>query len=370
MRAMTDRSFFASMMSLSHARKLAGVTALAAAACFLYQTGEEGMNRTLATEEKKPFYDKTCPFEFNVGAGGHLEEALQYSFETELDVFIKEALEANADHNGKIVLAGDSNTRQIFASIACTARTLGFWKDNESYTVTVSKHSYNDARVELKDGEVFFAPSAGGVQSYAWGSGKCECDTMHGEQDWLQSCKDRKPFYLDTYTYDAPNERVPEWSKDDERFENVLLLPTDNVIFNNGLHHTRAGNTENFNELLDCMAEARTKGEDPGWPKISYFRSNQQHFDGDTGEYKEAKVKSGECAETADQSKNAFLKEELELYTGKVPMIGYDLDLGPHGRLHVGGRKIDCSHWTTPGVPDAYAKELLSGVFELTSRKE
>jgi len=221
----------------------------------------------------------------------------------------------------------------------------------------------------LKDGEIFFAPSAGGVQSYGWRSGKCECDTMHGEQDWLQSCKDRKPFYLDTYTYDAPNERVPEWSKDDERFENVLLLPTDNVIFNNGLHpSTRAENTEKFNELLDCMAEARTKGEDPGWPKISYFRSNQQHFGGDSGVYKGAKGKSGGCAETADHSKNPFLKGELELYTGKVPMIGYDLDLGPHGRLHVGGR--DCSHWTMPGVPDAYAKELLSGVFELASRKE
>lgn len=309
-------------------------------------------------------YDETCPLTTSgFGTGIAKDEAMRYSAESGAEALVKQALDINSSNGGRIVLVGDSNTRQMYSSFVCMARTFGMWKNDDIYTVafTGTHKVPNDIRLQLKDeAELFFAPSAGGVQAYGWPEAE---QPVKGDQDWLKSCHERKQFMLDTYTYEAANEKV-FWSSGDDRFETVLMRPNDHVSFNAGLHlKTRKDNLAHLTELLDCMADARSKGEDPGWPRIHYFRSNQQHFASEDGSYTAEVVKRTDCRVSVDGTKNPFLKEELETLSGMLPMHGFDLNLGDAGRLHVTFK--DCSHWTMPGVPDVYIKELLSGIFGL-----
>jgi len=314
-------------------------------------------------------YDLSCPFaeEAFIGIGPSPEGASRYSMESGAQSFITKALEANALKDSKIIFVGDSNTRQVFSSFSCIARTAGFWKDDNSYALPSVRQSFYEGRVMLKEGygELFFLPTAGRIQDYGWQGylkdvkigENVKIGPIHGKEDWLESCRERQPFTVDTYTYDAPNERI-DYSAVDDRFETVALGKNDVVFFNAGLHQGfREENMAHLTELLDCMEDARNKVEDPGWPQLLYFRTNQQHFHGPEGRWN-ITFPSESCKSTVDGTLNPFTKADKAAYTGRLPLVGFELDLDGLGELHIGKDGNDCSHWTMPGVPDAYSKEI------------
>lgn len=257
--------------------------------------------------------------------------------------------------------------RQIYMSIACHAHSSNLWESPESYTAawTMIENSppapYNDARLKLRNSsELFFSPKGGKLQIYSWNKKWDAMITDDDGQDWLQSCKNREIFALDTYSMFAANEKVHEWSKSNLVFETVPLSANDKVIINASMHRgVREPNLERLNELLDCMADAREKSEDPGWPQLYYFRTNQLHFKTENGNYIKG-IELG-CDDYKDSMSNEFIRAEVDILRGKIPLVGYDFNLDYLGRLHMGGR--DCAHWSMPGVADVYAREIMNGVF-------
>mmetsp|Transcript_20756 Transcript_20756/g.24740 ORF Transcript_20756/g.24740 Transcript_20756/m.24740 type:complete len:386 (+) Transcript_20756:31-1188(+) len=329
--------------------------------------------RNLASKENvRPTYDMSCPLAMieYIHVGQQIPEAARYSVQSGAQSVITEALESDALTDRKIIMIGDSNMRQVFSSLSCIAHTAGFWKDDNAYTAgTMPGYypgMYYDARLNLKGGlgEVFYSPTAGNIQNYGWTR-----DTpLQGNEDWLQNCRDRKPFYLDTYTYDAPNVGQT-YSENDDRFEKVLLGGKDVVFINAGLHlNARDQNMVHLLELVDCMKAFKHDGEDPGWPQIFYVRSNQQHFNNadEGGAFPISRNGPTTCLESVDIEKNSFFRQDKATFQGKLPMVGFDLDLGGVGKLHIGmGGRLDCSHWAMPGVPDAYAREIAAAILTI-----
>ena len=74
------------------------------------------------------------------------------------------------------------------------------------------------------------------------------------------------------------------------------------------------------------------------------------------------------CLESFDIEKNPFLRQDkATMFQGKLPMVGFDLDIGGVGKLHMGGMggRPNCSHWAIPGVPDAYAREIATAILAI-----
>merc|ERR1719491_123408 len=327
-------------------------------------------SKSLFVKNSLPAYDLSCPLamEIYMGVGPYKAASLKFSQESGAQSVIAEALESNAATDRKIVIAGDAHMRQIFSSLACIARTTGFWKDDTSYTKPVypPRDEYNDARLKLKEGfgEIFYSPTAGKIHQLLWDESR---DPIHGNEDWLESCRERKPFYLDSYTYDAANVRYL-FSKNNDRFEKVLLGENDLVYFNPGTRgHSRTFNTEKLVELLECVATAKSEGKDPGWPQLSVFTSNHLHYQNvESPEDVHLNALSTKfCLEEVNSELNPFLKNDKTMFGDHPHTVGFDLDLSRTGNMHRGKMKFgednvvsDCSAWTMPGVPDVYAKEL------------
>ncbi|GFH51750.1 hypothetical protein CTEN210_08226 [Chaetoceros tenuissimus] len=337
------------MVSSSKNKSIAFIAViLVAAYCHL----EFSATKNIRLLESKPLdfpYDNTCPLlcQEYLGNGVHPEEAQRFYANSGAPTVMQKGLsKISTEEQQNIVFVGDSNMRQIYMSIA-------------------SQPPYNDARLKLRNSsELFFSPKAGKIQMYSW---KREWDAMITDddgQDWLQSCKNREIFAVDTYSLFAPNEHVREWSKLNPVFETVPLGSVDKVIINASMHGVhgqgrREHNLNRLNELLDCMADAREKGEDPGWPQLYYFRTNQLHFKTKDGGF--ASEKDFGCADYKDSMSNEFIKAEVDMLRGKIPLVGYGLNLDHLGRLHMGGR--DCAHWSMPGVPDVFGREIMNEVF-------
>ena len=210
--------------------------------------------------------------------------------------------------------------------------TSNLWESPESYTAAWTsveiqiQSPYNDARLKLRNSsELFFSPKAGKIQMYGWNEKWDAMVTNDNGQDWLQSCKNREIFAVDTYSIFAPNENVPEWSKFKPVFETVPLSKNDKVIINASLYGVhdvhgpggRPHNLHRLNELLDCMADAREKRKDPGWPQLYYFRTNQLHFKTLDGGFSSEKELG--CADYKDSKSNELIKEEVDILSGKIP---------------------------------------------------
>lgn len=326
-------------------------------------------------KEEEPMelpYDSTCPLLVTryINNGAHPKEAHQFYDNSGAQESIEKGLEKLSTETQNIVFAGDSNMRQIFMSIACHAHSLNLWDSTDSFHAAFTKTPYNDARLFLNNSsQLFFAPKAGKINIYQWNWKWDPIETDDDGQDWLRSCKNRELFGIDTYSLSAPNEKINDWQKSNPLFETVPLSANDKVIINASMHSVnpttklscREHNLDKLTQLLDCMADAREKGEDPGWPQLYYFRTNELHFKTEDGDF--TYEKEDGCADYVDGTLNKYVKTEVEMLEGKIPMVGYDLDLDNVGRLHMGGR--DCAHWSMPGVADVYAREVMREVFQV-----
>lgn len=338
-------------------------------------------SNSLFLKNSLPPYDMECPLAMKIyiGIGPDVPASLKLSQESGAVATIVAALDSNEPTDRKIVIVGDTHMRQIFSSLACIARSTWFWQDENSYTKAVypPRDEYQDARVKLKDGfgEIFYSPTAGRIHSIDAHESR---EPIHGNEDWLQSCSERKPFVLDSYTYEADNVRA-YFSENDPRFEKVPLSENDVVFFNVGSRgQSRISATEKLLELLDCMENARLVGEDPGWPQLSYFTSNHHHYQNVDAPETFHRSSGGTqfCLDEVDTETNQLLLDDKTKFGEHANTVGFDLDLGRSGNLHVGkgihhsaGPNTtiisDCSSWTMPGVPDIFAKEIATSILSL-----
>jgi len=216
---------------------------------------------------------------------------------------------------------------------------------------------------------LLYHPTAGRVINYGWKDMDGR-NPLHGNEHWLQSCEERKPFFLITYKIpnDAPSPNVSLDFKNTENEKYFDIIPLDSndvVIFNASVHGQRMDNLKNIVRLSECMENARSNGEAPNWPTLLYMRTSPQHFDTRTGEWSRENRQSELCANRKDQQ-DTLLLEDLESLEGKLPIIGKDMNLLPLAHLHRANfntrSNVDCTHWVMPGVPDFFAKEVATAL--------
>jgi len=309
------------------------------------------------------------------------DAAASFARQIDAESVVRLALEREALHR-KTILVGDSLTRQIFASLGCMLYREGVL--DEYYTAWQSDmdegdplRHFNDARIRYwwkgKHNQIFFHPTAGMINEYGWGFER-QSSPLKGTEHWLESCEKREPFFLNTYKV-RNNGRLRMlqtfFNTKDPLFEKLPLGINDVVIFNAGIHpSTRTKNLKKIAQLADCMREARSRNEAPIWPTIRYMRSSQQHFTSDAGTWT---LESGNsrCL-TIDETKNMtdpYYLEDMQYLEGKLPILGGNVGLKHLPHLHAGvmpgGKKVDCSHWAMPGVPNLFVKVIMRSLINL-----
>jgi len=318
-------------------------------------------------QDDKPLYDETCPLALvNYLNDVATRDSNKLAKESGALEKVHEGFDAGAFEGRKVVFAGDSTFRTVMSSLSCLLHVTGHWKSQDSYMYGLSQRSnFFDARVLLQGGgELFFAPVAGAVTDF-WTTGKNRA--LQSEEDWYQSCQDRKPFYFAHYKVEATNgEWFEYYSPDNPSLEMVELGKEDVVFFQGGHHSSRKQNLININRLMQCVKDAKAKGEDPGWPTLHYVRSTPQHFPGksDGGYVAENKEKYGK-SECSDYIVNDANKAEEDAILKRVDVVGKDLTVTDSwGRFHRHGGH-DCTHYLQPGVSELYVREIVSAVMDL-----
>lgn len=295
-----------------------------------------------ATEPK--LYDEACSHlhpPYNVSS---ITGSAQMSYQSGTLSAVRQALTSGALDNRRVVLVGDSVMYQIFASLVCLARSAGGLVDEESLSAKVIGGSqimfdewggdlltYNSRKQETmeRDRDLFL--------------GRLDEGARHGH-DWLTSCEDRETM----------------------RFEGISLTGND-IVFTHATVHAagRQTNIDKIVRLLTCMEHARSNGEDPGWPAIWIVASLPQHSPEPGGEYSDAaRVNSDGCLMSIRPEESDFYQQETLHFVQKgITLVGRDLGLEALGMYHIGGAnpevKLDCTHWSMPGVPDLIAKEMM-----------
>jgi len=287
----------------------------------------------------------------------------------DLESVLQESLEASA-LNGKTILVGDSLTRQSFIAFSCLLYKSGLVNGNkDSYIAWQSDREqdsndrqFNDARAAFrwkgKANQIFFHPTAGRVNEYGWGYER-PSSPMEGTENWLESCKKREPFLLDTYRLKDESSHIQHFFNNHD-FEKLQLDNNDAVIINAGFHpSTRSRNLEKIAELTDCMNEARVHGEGQNWPKIYYMRTSQQHWPSEDGTSN--KEVGGLPCRSLKHGQDPYYVQDLKYLEGKVHILGDKIDFNQFSQYHIGAKKTryDCSHWALPGVPNLFVKEIM-----------
>ena len=134
-----------------------------------------------------------------------------------------------------------------------------------------------------------------------------------------------------------------------------MLNRDDNVFIYGTLHNhgvNRIENMQKLHRLFQCMEEAKSSNEDPGWPTITYIATPAQHFPKYAdGRWSGPTDLSLTCRHKVNLSQNQFYKEENQL-EGKVPMIGREISTASMGENNAAAPTLP-PQFTTDGTPKA-----------------
>lgn len=326
--------------------------------------------------EIPPVYTYECPdhrdFDRFLHKGIDPDGANKLSFLSGALTTVSETLSGLTDT--KIVLIGDSVMHQIYLSLSCMSHRAGAWESNTSFV--------GDRRVWLKNNsEIIFSMWGGNLLRFDWNKRTYDQppsddnDPFYDNTDWIEACEKREPFQQVTYNKAANSNILSSKSENDHTFEEKIVLTRDDNVFiygtlhNHGVH--RIENMQKLHRLFECMAEAKSLNEVPGtgWPAFTYIATPAQHFPGSAdGHWSGPTDLSLTCSHRVDISENQFYEEENQL-EGKVSMIGREIGTSKMGDYHLGLRRVsnrqmtvDCTHWSMPGVPDLYAKEVMKSI--------
>jgi hypothetical protein len=264
------------------------------------------------------------------------------------------ALENNAFDNRKVILDGDSLTRQFFISLSCLAWSAGYVEHFEYPQVhgtypgsvnsimnnahyTASSKFFGQAFIRLKGGgEVHYVsnPSTEKIKNMTQRMVHEACDS----DDTMR----RKPFQA-RHNYDLK--------------DTIPLVKEDVLVLAAGHHAERSMYIGAYQKMFQCMKYANSTRDFKNWPHMMYQLSSVESFWTQTGMFEDKWIDGSDRMTCQSSPKSApHRDEEREILRGLVPLIGDTIDLENLGHLHVWHG--DCLHWIQPGIPDLYAAEL------------
>ena len=297
----------------------------------------------LSVKEQRP-YDETCGHlraPYNVSA---LTGSAQMSSQSGALSAVRQALTSGNLDNRKVVLVGDSVIYQIFAALVCLSRSAGGPRRGV--------RAVGNGHRRVADLVQRVGRTAPHVQRQEAGD--------HGEEPRRLPLPPRRGGPARPRL--AQKLRGPRAMK----FEGITLTGGDTVFTHATVHLAgRWLNMEKIMRLLTCMDHARNNGEDPGWPTIRVVGTLPQHFPEPGGEYSDAaRVDRNGCLVSIRPEESEFYQQEtLHFVQNGIALVGRDLGLEDLGMYHVGRTnpdvKLDCTHWSMPGVPDLVAKEIM-----------
>ena len=283
------------------------------------------------------------------------------------------ALQNGAFSNRKLVLDGDSLTRQLFISLSCMLWSAGYvtdytisnydvWSGGENPTLknfnyTASERFYKQVHVKLKDdGEIYYvdyfnhAPNdmirfGNMMQSMI----RSACNSGSGSRSsgllrWRNSNSERH-YYKARYSLNKQ--------------DSPMILNKDDVVVVSAGHHDkiRPMYLDGYKQFFQCIQqEQQQRGyrEQPSsslsqWPHFFYQLSSVQGFNTIDGEYSTSQRLPGtdKLACRTEGGSTRLQKEDRDYLEGLAPFIADTIDLTNMGKYHVGGG--DCTHWVQPG---------------------
>ena len=272
---------------------------------------------------------------------------------------VVQALESGAFHGRKIVLDGDSLTRQLFISLGCLAWSAGY-VDNYEFKqehVTEGKQNLilNNANIEASSKMItraFIHLKGGGKIYYVANPIKekiiAMTDTMVNN-----AC--------DASTASSGSEersRIPYRARYSFNMDESLHLRKRDVhVLAAGHHEERDLYISAYKRMFECMINRRESGTLGNWPHIMYQLSSVESFWTETGMYGDELIKGADQMSCQINPTSApHRDEERDALEGLVDFIGDSVNLQHLGQFHVWHG--DCLHWLQPGIPDIYAAEL------------
>ena len=300
------------------------------------------------TSELK-LYDRSCPLlrprdDRSIETGSN-----RVSADAGTLLAVEAALESGKLKNRKVILVGDSIMAQTYFSLGCLAHRTDAWIGHNGLT-----HLYRFTLAGNTD--VVHSTFAGGpLLGYNSGFANGLRPDQTNGSSWIASCEARLPFAVE-----VPVGLAGKFV----RGFFVTLTERDAIYVHATIHNEmRWQNVQNIVTLLKCMKTARAQGEDPGWPRVVVVSTLHQHFPNhEGGTFSLTGDRS--CKSEIDPEADSYYQEEAEAFVGKFPVIGRDLGIERMGQFHIGwderNRKLDCSHWSLPGVPDLIAKDIVN----------
>ena len=261
------------------------------------------------------------------------------------------ALENNAFDGRKIVLDGDSLTRQFFISLGCLAWSAGYVEDYDvpEYIYEGGLNSVlNNAQYEASS-KLFTKGSitlkGGGRIFYIANPSEEKIETL-SERMIHEACDNTnatKKQYQARYNFNT----------------DLLHMKAKDVVVYGAGHHTaeRLKYISTYKRFFSCMKNGKSTSAFKRWPHMMYQLASVEHFWTENGGYGGTQIEGSDgmtCRPSTNFSPHR--EEERAELGGLVPFIGDTIDVENLGEFHVWHG--DCLHWIQPGIPDLYAGEL------------
>jgi hypothetical protein len=313
-----------------------------------------------------------------------------------------------SSHAGRrLFLFGDSLTRQLMISLACLAQTPNEWGEYREAFKGTPHAEFSKASLFLKHGiEIHYINlPTGSLRKKYWS--QLEHKYMLGKPQGLGNVMDDWEFDV----FEVPRQ---EFLKDGriqvfkELRRKTKGLPwlTDNdvIIFNPGIHGGNKATTYKGVASIKKLGHLLL-GTTTGFaPRLIYAATPSQSFSEDKNKCSKFPGTWGKCQTNmcgryinawqgvsySSRSESVphllalgerpFLNSRV-IYATNHLVVGKDIDLmylGPNdstlGLLHLGynskgHKKLDCTHYCMPGVPDVRAAGLFEKAFLFPSRR-
>ena len=303
--------------------------------------------------------------------------AADFARETKAKARVLSALGSENFSGRRVVLAGEAPImRQELVGLGCLAGgrlrgwvlprlRVGKAEIDGAIRLSVEEgNNFQDSGGGVSVAEAYYSPGAGGLLHYdntgSEGGSEPGSTTRDdgpalnhkNSKNWIDACNDKQPFSIDAF---VPNDNG---ATDSVRTTTVQLGSRDIVFLNAGTKSWREDNQKNIFKLLNCMEEAREKGDaNPEWPDVRYFMTNRgsELYD----DIKHYQPSYEPCSRLNSWGENR--EEDIMMYEPMGRLVG-NWDFRNWGMFHVGGPDWDCDGWFQPGVPDLYAAEMVETI--------
>ena len=287
---------------------------------------------------------------------------------------IATAYQKGAYNNRRIILDGDSLTRQLFISTSCMLWSMGIvedytinnydvWAGGQNSILTnfhyiASERFIKEASVTLRGGGKIYYIDYFNHEEKKMNHFDMTQRIVHGACSSSGRSdkffrRRRRRQYKARYSFN----------------QQPLPLDKDDVVVVAAGHHNSSRETyiSAYKQFFNCIKNDDDEEESSfeEYPHFFYQLSSVQSFWTKDGEYNsppiaEEGTTTTSCRPNVDTAK--YQKQDIDTFTNLVPLIANEIDLKRMGEYHVGHG--DCTHWVQPGLPDIFAAQLADMLLE------